>query len=105
MFYEIPFLPQVKRCAIMPYKNGIYEMPQEFPNDLKIYDLRKFFFDTSKFFLKKQKLNFCLKKPMKTRFSLIYAVTDICCAVAFKSVQTPSSYNVGYSKAFHTVLI
>ena len=28
--------PQVKRCAIITYKHGIYELPHELPNDLKL---------------------------------------------------------------------
>ena len=31
MFYQILLSPQVKRCAIMTYKHGIYELP----NDLR----------------------------------------------------------------------
>ena len=29
MFYQIFFSPQMKRCAIIPYKPGIYELPHE----------------------------------------------------------------------------
>ena len=36
MFYQIFFSPQVKRCAIITYKHGIYELPHEFPNDLRL---------------------------------------------------------------------
>ena len=28
--------PQEKRCAIITYKNDIYKLPHEFPNDLKL---------------------------------------------------------------------
>ena len=28
--------PQVKRCAIISSKHGIYELPQELPNDLRL---------------------------------------------------------------------
>ena len=35
MFYEIFFSPQVKRCAIITYKHGIYELPHELPNNLR----------------------------------------------------------------------
>ena len=35
MFYQIFLSPQVKRCAIITYKHGIYELPHEFPNDLR----------------------------------------------------------------------
>ena len=34
MFYQILFLPQVKRWEIITYKHGIYEWPHELPNDL-----------------------------------------------------------------------
>ena len=37
MLYQIFLSPQVKRWAIITYKHGIYELPQEFPNE----DLRK----------------------------------------------------------------
>ena len=36
MFYEIFFSPQVKRYAIITYKRGIYELPHEFPNNLRL---------------------------------------------------------------------
>ena len=39
MFYQVFFSPQVKRCAIITYKHGIYELPNELPKDLR---LRKF---------------------------------------------------------------
>ena len=35
MFYQIFLSPQVKRCAIITYKHGIYELPNELPNELK----------------------------------------------------------------------
>ena len=36
MFCQM-FLPaQVKRCAIITYKNGTKEFPQELPNDLSL---------------------------------------------------------------------
>ena len=34
MFYRIFLSPQEKRCAIITYKHGIYELPHEFPNDV-----------------------------------------------------------------------
>ena len=36
MFYQTFLLPQVKRCAIITYKHGIYELPHELPNDLRL---------------------------------------------------------------------
>ena len=36
MFRQILLWPQVKRCAIMTYKHGIYELPHELPNDLRL---------------------------------------------------------------------
>ena len=36
MFYQIFLSPQVKRCVIITYKHGIYELPYEWPNDLKL---------------------------------------------------------------------
>ena len=35
MFYQISLSSQVKRCAIIPYKHGIYELPYELPNNLR----------------------------------------------------------------------
>ena len=34
MFYQIFLSPQVKRCAIISYKYGMYELPQELLNNL-----------------------------------------------------------------------
>ena len=31
-----PILPQVKWCAIITYKHGIYELPYELPNGLRL---------------------------------------------------------------------
>ena len=39
MFYQIFLSPQVKRCAIITYKHGIYELPYELPNDLRLRKL------------------------------------------------------------------
>ena len=39
MFYQIFHSPQVKRWAIITYKDGIYQFPHELPNDFR---LRKF---------------------------------------------------------------
>ena len=33
MFYQIFRSQQVKRYAIITYKHGIYELPQELPNN------------------------------------------------------------------------
>ena len=30
------FSPQVKWCLIITYKHGIYELPHEFPKDLRL---------------------------------------------------------------------
>ena len=35
MFYQILISLQVKQMPIITYKHGIYELPQEFPNDLR----------------------------------------------------------------------
>ena len=35
MFYQIFLSPQVKRCAIITDKHGIYELPHELPKDLR----------------------------------------------------------------------
>ena len=36
MFYQIFLLPQVKRYVIITYKHGMYELPQELSNDLRL---------------------------------------------------------------------
>ena len=36
MFYQISLSPQVKRCAIITYKHGIYKLPHELRNDLRL---------------------------------------------------------------------
>ena len=36
MFYQIFLPPQVKQWAIVTYKNNIYELPHELPNDLRL---------------------------------------------------------------------
>ena len=36
MFYKIFLSPQVKRWAIITYKHGIYELPNELSNDLRL---------------------------------------------------------------------
>ena len=35
-FYQIFSAPQVKRYAIITYKHGIYELPHEMLNDLRL---------------------------------------------------------------------
>ena len=34
MFYQIFASPQERRCVIITYKDGMYELPHELPNDL-----------------------------------------------------------------------
>ena len=43
MFYQIFLSPHVKQCAIIAYKHGIYEMPHELPNNVRltILEIRK----------------------------------------------------------------
>ena len=36
MFYQIFLSHQVKRWAIITYEHGIYELPHELPNDLRL---------------------------------------------------------------------
>ena len=36
MFYQTFLLPQVKRCATITYKHGIYEFPHDSPKDLRL---------------------------------------------------------------------
>ena len=35
VFYQIFLSSQVKRCAIITYKHGIYESPHELPNEFR----------------------------------------------------------------------
>ena len=36
MFYQTSLSQQVKRCAVITYKLGIYELSQDFPNGLRL---------------------------------------------------------------------
>ena len=36
MFYQILLSPQVKGWVIITYKNGIYELPHQLPNNLRL---------------------------------------------------------------------
>ena len=36
MFYQIFLSPQVKRSAIVSNKQGVYELHQDLPNDLRL---------------------------------------------------------------------
>ena len=36
MLYQIFRSRQVKRCTTITYKHGIYELPHELPNDLRL---------------------------------------------------------------------
>ena len=36
MFRQTFFSPQVKRWAIVTYKHGLYELPHELPNNLRL---------------------------------------------------------------------
>ena len=42
MFYQIFISPQAKRCVIITYKHGIYELPHKLPNDLRRKEIRKY---------------------------------------------------------------
>ena len=37
MFYQIFVSPQVKQSAIVSNKQGVYELPHELPNDLRLW--------------------------------------------------------------------
>ena len=41
MLYQIFLSPKVKRCIIITYKNGIYELHHELPNELRLKELSK----------------------------------------------------------------
>ena len=40
MFYQIFLSPQVKQSAIVSNKQGVYELPHELPNDLRLRLIR-----------------------------------------------------------------
>ena len=42
MFYQIFLSPQVKRCAIITYKHGIYDLSHELPNNLRLRILENY---------------------------------------------------------------
>ena len=96
MFYQIFLSPQMKRCAIITYKHGIYELPHELPKDLRLrilYNDRLAAYNDSLVpilpakiiillipvkTLEKQKLDFFRSAlfHMKARVSLKYFVND-----------------------------
>ena len=39
MFYQTFLSPQVKQCAIITYKHGIYELPHKLRNNLRLWEL------------------------------------------------------------------
>ena len=39
IFYQTFLSPQVKQCVISTYKHGIYELPNELPNNLRLTTL------------------------------------------------------------------
>ena len=39
MFYQIFLSSQVKRSAIITYQHGIYELPHELPNNVRLRKL------------------------------------------------------------------
>ena len=47
MFCQILLSPQEKRYAIMTYKHGLYEFPNELPNNLILRILANFKHDTT----------------------------------------------------------
>ena len=42
MFDQIFLSPHVKRCAIITHKHGMYELPHELPNNLRLRKVPKF---------------------------------------------------------------
>ena len=91
MFYQFLCSLQVRRCAIISYKHGIYDLPHELPSNLKLRilgnqkisgkslnpkndSLVPNFVNTSKKTLEKQKLNFFRNVlfHVKTRVYLKY---------------------------------
>ena len=91
MFYQLFFSPQVKRYVIITYKDDIYELPYELPNNLRLQNFNNENCNTNKKTLEKQKLNFSSIAliHMKTRASLKYFVND--CSIS-KSLIWKTSY-------------
>ena len=60
MFYQTFLSAQVKRCAIITCKHGIYEFPNKVPNDFRlmcaVFLSKSFCFDPRKKSLEKEKL-------------------------------------------------
>ena len=42
MFYQILLSPEVKRSVIISNKQGVYELPHELPNDLRLKNCQIF---------------------------------------------------------------
>ena len=102
MFYQVFSSPQLKRCAIVTYNNGIHHFPHELPNDLRISILENYeileksqnfiegessghsscqnenFVHSKKKKVSKQKINFSHSPlfHMKTKICLKYFVND-----------------------------
>ena len=126
MFYQIFRSPQVKRCAIITYEHGMYVLPHELPNDVRLRILENCEIP-GKYqnpiewrpaprplpkteippipvkATEKQKLIFSRRALFHTkiRISLKYDKNDS----LWKSLLDFNSHHFGNSKAFHTVFI
>ena len=73
MFYQIFLSPQVKQCAIITNKHGIYELPHKLPNDLRlrklgnIRKLSKLHRTIAQCSVHLPKWKFCWRKLLKNR--------------------------------------
>ena len=74
MFYQIFLSPKVKRSAIISNKHGIYELPHELPNDLRLTNLGSQEIRKVQENLKTSKsYNLVPSPPSKIKFLLILA--------------------------------
>ena len=134
MFDKMFVSPQVKRIVIINNKHGIYELPHEMPNNLrlrKLGNIKKIsklhriiawcsvllpklkFCQYQQKILEKQKLNFSCRVLFhrKTTVCLKYFGKDCLCKQYFASNSPPDPFkfdlfnNFGNSKDFNTVLI
>ena len=66
MFYQTFLSPQVKRCAIITYKHGIYELPHKLPNDCQIEN----FVNAGKKLLKNRNFSRSALPPHENQFHI-----------------------------------
>ena len=71
MFYQIFLSPQVKRSAIISNKNGIYKLPHELPNDLRLRILENL----------KTSLDYSLVPSLTPKLKILLILPQNCCKI------------------------